>query len=84
MFVGALPNHLPVTRLGLRVQRGTKGAVIRNRLKRVFRSVYRSYKTTLTPGYDVVVVLRKTADVDQGELTNDFFAACGMLGVLVK
>ena len=84
MSVGALPNRLAVTRLGLRVQRGTKGAVIRNRVKRVFRSVYRRHKTALTPGYDIVVVLRKTADVIQDSLAKDFLTACHSLGVLAK
>ncbi len=84
MSVGALPNRLPVTRLGLRVQRGTKGAVIRNRVKRVFRSAYRCHKTDLSPGYDVVVVLRRSADVAQEHLAKDFLTACDSIGILAK
>jgi ribonuclease P protein component len=52
-----LPNHLPVTRLGVAATRKLGDAVHRNRAKRLVREVFRRNKTL--PGFDVVVVPRR-------------------------
>ena len=45
-------------RLGLTVPRGAGGAVVRNRLKRRLREIWRSRLDRLTPGHDYVLVVR--------------------------
>jgi len=51
-------NGLPHNRVGAVAGRKLGGAVVRNRLKRLLREVYRRNKHTLCPGYDLVLVAR--------------------------
>ena len=80
--VGILPNHLPVTRLGIRVKRGLAGAVVRNRLKRLTREAYRRHKPRLAAGWDVVVVLTRTGGVSVSHLEQELLSACTKLNML--
>jgi len=50
-------------RLGISVSRRLGGAVIRNRIKRLVREVYRERKSRLADNIDIVVVPRKTNTV---------------------
>ena len=59
LTIGILPNGLTVTRVGLRVQRGVKKAVVRNRSKRMFRTAYRMNKHQFKNGFDIVVVISR-------------------------
>ncbi len=81
--VGILSNATRSTRVGIRVQRGIKKAVTRNRSKRVFRSVYRVTKHRLSPGFDLVVVLLKTGCDDFDILQEDFIRVCARLKILL-
>lgn len=45
-------------RLGLAVPRGTGGSVVRNRIKRQLREVWRARQPEIEPGYDYVLVAR--------------------------
>ena len=57
MTVAVLPNDLGRTRLGLSVgKRCWKGAVKRNRVRRVFREAFRLSLPDLPPGVDVVMI----------------------------
>ncbi|MDL2210779.1 ribonuclease P protein component [Desulfovibrio sp. OttesenSCG-928-O18] len=47
-------------RLGLAVTRKTGNAVVRNRVKRVVREFFRLNQNRFTPGYDLVVVPKRT------------------------
>ncbi len=51
-----------LSRLGMSVGKGVGGSVVRNRLKRRIREIYRLHKHELKPGYDVVIVPRKGCD----------------------
>lgn len=53
------PNKLSRARLGLAVsKKAIKHAVMRNRIKRVFREYFRAEQSSLE-GFDVVVVVKK-------------------------
>jgi ribonuclease P protein component len=53
------PNQLNRVRLGISVSKKLGGAVVRNRLKRLFREVFRQNKHRYRPGYDLVWIARK-------------------------
>lgn len=53
-----LPNDLGHPRLGITASRKTGGAVVRNRIKRVLREIFRYNRANLTPSLDLVVVAR--------------------------
>ena len=82
LSVGALPNELPATRFGLRIQRGMRGAVARNRTKRAFRAAYQLHARRLSPGYDVLVVLHRIHDVSMAQCEDAWLSAARKLGLL--
>ena len=49
------PNGLPHTRLGVTVSGRVGGAVLRNRLKRRVREVFRLHREAIPGGWDIVV-----------------------------
>lgn len=83
LSVGVRANALNALRLGLRTKRGLKGAVVRNRLRRQFRAIYRSHKAQLTPGVDLVVVIHPRAlPVEPGAMEQEFLDLCKRLHLL--
>lgn len=61
----ARKNRLGKNRVGLTVSKKLGGAVVRNRVRRRLREVYRLNEDKLTPGWDIVLVARSrciTAD----------------------
>ena len=75
-------EHGP-TRLGLSVGKKVGGAVVRNRVKRCIREIFRLHKHLLKPGYDIVLNVRKGCETRKySELENSilrFFSATGLL-----
>jgi ribonuclease P protein component len=61
------PNGLPHTRIGITASARVGGAVLRNRLKRRVREVFRQNRAALPAGWDIVVNPR-------GELARASFA----------
>lgn len=55
------PNGLERRRVGLSVGKKVGSAVKRNRVKRLFREVYRLNKTKLIEGIDMVLIAKKEA-----------------------
>lgn len=53
-----LKNNLPYSRLGVSVSRQLKKAVVRNKLKRIAREVFRTNKDKLKDNFDIVILLR--------------------------
>lgn len=53
------PNNLDYNRTGYSVTRKLGKAVVRNKIKRLFREAYRYYIEHLTDGYDIIFVARK-------------------------
>ena len=56
-----LPNELPFCRLGLAVSRKVGNAVVRNRIKRRLREIFRKQLKDLPLRYDFVVVARSAS-----------------------
>ena len=54
-------NGRPGNRLGLTVSTKVGHAVVRNRLRRRLREIYRLHEASFLPGWDVVVVARSRA-----------------------
>ena len=60
-------------------------AVVRNRIRRRLREIYRLHERQIARGYDLVVVSRvraRTADYHQLEAA--FLSACAQLGLLTE
>lgn len=71
-----LENCLPHHRLGITVSRKIGGAVVRSRVKRRFREIFRTNKQAIPPGYDLVINVRRSAAVTPyQELKEDFLKA---------
>lgn len=54
-------NKRGQSRLGVTVSTKLGGAVVRNRVRRQIREMYRLHKPEMIPGYDVIVVARSRA-----------------------
>ena len=81
--VGILPNQLGYTRIGLRTERGMKGAVERNRLKRQVRTVVFDEGLPVRCGVDLVFVIRQRAkEAGQAVLSREISATCRKAGAL--
>lgn len=78
-------NRAGNNRLGLTVGKKTGKAVIRNRIRRRLREIYRLREGRLNPGYDIVVVARTAAvSASYRELEEDFERAAFKLGLLTE
>ncbi|MGE3808428.1 MAG: ribonuclease P protein component [Gemmataceae bacterium] len=68
LIVYACENGLGYNRLGLSVSRKVGSAVIRNRIRRLFREAYRLSKTDLPGGMDLVLIPRQGAEIELSKL----------------
>lgn len=55
------PNGSPRRRLGIAVSKAVGNAVVRNRVKRLIREAFRTGRTALHAGVDILVVARAPA-----------------------
>lgn len=66
----ARENHLGINRVGVTVSKKLGKAVVRNRVRRRLREVYRLHESEFLPGYDMVVVARsKCVDAEFSKIT---------------
>ncbi|MEW5742717.1 MAG: ribonuclease P protein component [Myxococcota bacterium] len=75
LLVLALPNGRAdgLTRLGLTVSTKVGNAVVRNRLRRQLRELFRTRRHALPRGLDMVIIARTSAaEADFGRLTRAF------------
>ena len=71
-------------RLGLTVGKKTGKAVVRNRVRRRLREIYRLHEHRLRGGVELVIVARgRSVTAAYAELTRDFLAACRKLELLL-
>jgi len=77
------PNRLGENRIGVTVSKKMGKAVVRNRVRRRLREIYRINEEQFLPGYDIVVVARNRAvDADFQDLQTAYLCAARKLGLL--
>ncbi len=58
------PSDKTANRLGISIHRKIKGAVRRNRIKRIIREFYRLHRDFLPPAHDIVFTVRPDFEAD--------------------
>lgn len=77
------PNRLEKNRVGVTVSKKLGKAVVRNRVRRRLREVYRLNESAFIPGYDIVVVARsKCVEAEFDKLTNAYLSLAQKAGIL--
>ncbi len=76
------PNRLGYSRLGITASTKLGHAVVRNKIRRRIREIYRHHEAELREGIDLVVVARAQApQVDYWKLDRDFQKLSKKLGI---
>ena len=76
-------NRTATNRVGVTVSKKLGCAVVRNRVRRRLREVYRLHETCFAPGWDIVVVARsRCIGADFGKLTQAFLSLAEKAGIL--
>ncbi len=79
----ARKNRLGINRVGVTVGKKLGHAVVRNRVRRRLREIYRLNESQFTPGWDIVVVARgRCIEADFEKLTNAYLSLAEKAGVL--
>ena len=79
----ARKNRSAANRVGITVSKKLGHAVVRNRVRRRLREVYRLNEDRFTPGYDIVVVARSRAiKAPFEDLCKAYLAAAEKAGIL--
>ena len=79
----ARKNHTATNRVGVTVSKKLGCAVVRNRVRRRLREVYRLNETRFTPGWDIVVVARsRCVKADFHQLTHAYLSLAEKAGIL--
>ena len=75
-------NRTSGSRLGITVGGKVGNAVVRNKIRRRLREIYRLHESELAPGFDMVIVARgRAAGAAYACLESEFMALCGRLGI---
>ncbi len=79
----ARSNRLGVNRVGITAGKKLGHAVVRNRIRRRLREVYRLNEDKFLPGYDIVVVARaRCGTADFRKLTEAYLNLANKAGIL--
>ena len=83
LVVYVRPNRRGRNRLGVTVSTKLGHAVVRNRVRRRLREIYRLNEAKFQPGWDIVVVARsKAVDAPFDKLTASYLALAAKAGIL--
>lgn len=83
VVVYCMKNKKGLSRLGVTVSTKLGHAVVRNRVRRRFREMYRLHRSDMLPGYDVIVVARvRAAQLPYGKLEKQYLRCLAELGLL--
>ena len=76
-------NRTATNRVGVTVSKKLGCAVVRNRVRRRLREVYRLNEALFAPGWDIVVVARsRCIAADFGKLTKAYLSLAEKAGIL--
>ena len=79
----ARKNHSESNRVGITVSKKLGGAVVRNRVRRRLREVYRLNEEQFTSGWDIVIVARsRCIKADFSALTASYLSLAKKAGIL--
>ena len=79
----AKKNHSATNRVGVTVSKKIGGAVVRNRVRRRLREVYRLSETRFCSGWDIVVVARsRCINADFQKLSAAYLSLAEKAGIL--
>ena len=82
LVVYVRPNRRGRNRLGVTVSTKLGHAVVRNRVRRRIREIFRLSQGKMKQGYDIIVVARtRAAHADYWELKRAFEKTCKKLGL---
>ena len=83
LVVYVRPNRRGRNRLGVTVSTKLGHAVVRNRVRRRLRELYRLHKAELLPGYDLIVVARvRAVDMPYTKLEKQYLHCLSQLELL--
>ena len=81
----ARKNRTATNRVGITAGKKLGHAVVRNRVRRRLREIYRLNEDQFAPGWDIVVVARtRCIDADFRKLTRAYLSLAEKAGILVK
>ena len=79
----AKPNRMALNRVGITVSKKLGHAVVRNRVRRRLREVYRLNEEKFLPGWDIVVVARsRCVSSDFASLEKAYLSLAAKAGIL--
>lgn len=79
----ARPNRFATNRVGITAGKKLGHAVVRNRIRRRLREIYRTHEDRFLPGWDIVVVARsRCINADFGKLTHAYLSLAEKAGIL--
>ena len=83
LVVYARKNRRAQNRVGYTVSVKLGHAVVRNRIRRRLREIYRLHAAELCTGFDIVIVARsRCIDAEYRKMEEAFLSACGKLGLI--
>ncbi len=79
----ARPNKTGTNRVGITVSKKLGKAVVRNRVRRRLREIYRLHEGQFAPGWDIVVVARsRCVGADYEKMTAAYLSLAQKAGIL--
>lgn len=77
-----LSNNLPFSRMAVVASKKIGNAVVRNRIKRRFRALYRTNKSLLQGSFDLVIITKKSiGNISWSEVQKEFIKAIKFLPI---